>query len=106
MIKIENLYKKFGKLEVLRGVNLTINKGEITAIIGKSGSGKTVLIKHVVGLLKPDKGHIFIDGIDITKVDEKLLKKIRRKFGFLFQESALFDSLTVEENVAFPLRDT
>jgi len=105
MIRIENLYKKFGKLEVLRGVNLTIKKGETTAIIGKSGSGKTVLIKHVVGLLKPDKGHIFINGIDITKADDKLLKKIRRKFGFLFQEAALFDSLTVEENVAFPLRE-
>ena len=105
MIRIENLYKKFGKLEVLKGVNLTINKGETTAIIGRSGSGKTVLIKHVVGLLKPDKGHIFINGIDITEADEKLLKKIRRKFGFLFQESALFDSLTVEENVAFPLRE-
>jgi len=105
MIRIENLHKKFGTLEVLKGVNLTINKGEITAIIGRSGSGKTVLIKHVVGLLKPDKGHIFINGIDITKADEKLLKKIRRKFGFLFQESALFDSLSVEENVAFPLRE-
>jgi len=105
MIRIENLYKKFGKLEVLKGVNLTINKGETTAIIGRSGSGKTVLIKHVVGLLKPDKGHIFINGIDITEADEKLLKKIRRKFGFLFQESALFDSLSVEENVAFPLRE-
>ena len=105
MIKIIDLHKKFGKTEVLTGVNLTINKGEITAIIGRSGSGKTVLVKHIVGLLKPDKGHIFIDGDDITQVNERTLKKIRHRFGMLFQEAALFDSMTVAENVAFPLRE-
>jgi phospholipid/cholesterol/gamma-HCH transport system ATP-binding protein len=105
MIKIVGLYKRFGELDVLRNINLNIHRGEITAIIGRSGSGKTVLIKHVIGLLKPDRGHIFIDDIDITNVNEQRLKEIRRKFGMLFQESALFDSLTVAENVSFPLRE-
>lgn len=105
MIEIINLHKKFGKLEVLKGVNLILKKGEITAIIGRSGCGKTVLVKHIVGLLKPDKGKIIVDGEDITAINEKKLKYIRRKFGMLFQEGALFDSMTVAENIAFPLKE-
>jgi len=105
MIEIINLHKKFGKLEVLKGVNLILKKGEITAIIGRSGCGKTVLVKHIVGLLKPDKGKIIVDGEDITAISEKKLKYIRRKFGMLFQEGALFDSMTVAENIAFPLKE-
>ncbi len=105
MIKVVDLHKSFGRQKVLKGINLEIRPGEITAIIGRSGSGKTVLIKHIVGLLKPDKGHIFIDGIDITQADAKTLKQIRKRFGMLFQEAALFDSMTVGENIAFPLRE-
>ncbi len=105
MIKIVDLHKSFGKQKVLKGVNLEIHKGEITAIIGRSGSGKTVLVKHIVGLLKPNKGHIFVDGTDITRAGAKELKKVRRRFGMLFQEAALFDFMTVGENIAFPLRE-
>ena len=105
MIEIIDLYKSFGNLKVLKGINLKIEKRGITAIIGKSGEGKTVLIKHIVGLLKPDKGKVLIDGIDIARLKQRALDKVRRRFGMLFQESALFDSMTVEENVAFPLRE-
>ncbi len=105
MIEIIDLHKSFGNFEVLKGVNLKIEKGKITAIIGRSGEGKTVLVKHIVGLLKPDRGKVIIDGVDITKLSERGLDKIRRRFGMLFQESALFDSMTVGENVAFPLRE-
>ncbi len=89
---------------VLRGVNLTIEKGKTFVIIGRSGCGKSVLLKHIIGILKPDKGRILIDGYDITRLDGKRLNELRKKFGILFQGSALFDSLTVEENVAFGLR--
>ncbi|HDD35299.1 MAG TPA: ABC transporter ATP-binding protein [Candidatus Desulfofervidus auxilii] len=105
MIEIIDLYKSFGKLKVLKGINLSLKRGEITAIIGRSGSGKTVLVKHIVGLLKPDKGKILIDGEDVTKAKNKALKRIRHKFGMLFQEGALFDYMTVGENVAFPLKE-
>ncbi len=105
MIKVVDLHKSFGDQEVLRGVNLEVEKGKITVIMGRSGEGKTVLLKHLIGLLKPDKGSIFVNGVDITKLSEKELNKIRRKFGMLFQESALFDSMNVYENVAFPLRE-
>lgn len=101
MIEIRELYKSFGQKEVLRGVNLTINKGESMVIIGGSGSGKSVLIKHIIGLLKPDKGSVFIEGLDVTKLNEKDLYKVRKKFGMLFQGAALFDSLRVWENVSF-----
>lgn len=101
MIEIKELYKSFGKKEVLRGVDLTINKGESMVIIGGSGSGKSVLIKHIIGLLRPDKGSVFIEGLDITKLNEKDLYKVRKKFGMLFQGAALFDSLRVWENVSF-----
>ncbi len=103
MIVIENLHKSFGDNKVLRGVNLKIEKGKTFVIIGRSGCGKSVLLKHIIGILKPDKGRILIDGRDITKLDERKLNEVRKKFGMLFQGAALFDSLTVEENVGFGL---
>lgn len=103
MIKIYNIHKSLGGKEVLRGVSLHIQRGQITVIIGGSGSGKTVLLRHIIGLMKPDKGSIMIDGVDITKLTDKELNEFRKKFGMLFQSSALFDSLTVGENVGFPL---
>ncbi|MCX7988480.1 MAG: ABC transporter ATP-binding protein [Thermodesulfovibrio sp.] len=105
MIEIKELYKSFGKQDVLKGVNLTINEGEVTAIIGRSGGGKSVLLKHIVGLLKPDRGSIFIKGQDITELKGSKLDEIRAEIGVVFQGGALFDSMTVYENVAFPLRE-
>lgn len=103
MIEIVNLHKRFGTNSVLRGVNLTINEGESLAIIGKSGCGKSVLLKHIVGLLQPDEGYIKIDGNIIGDLSRKDLYAVRRKFGYLFQGAALFDSMTVEENVSLAL---
>ncbi|MBN2223634.1 MAG: ABC transporter ATP-binding protein [Deltaproteobacteria bacterium] len=103
MIKILDLKKSFGKEEVLNGLNLTIQDGEITVILGRSGAGKSVLLKHIIGLTKPDDGKIFVNGDEITSMTEKELNRIRVDFGMLFQEGALFDSLSVWENVAFPL---
>ncbi len=105
MIEIKNLKKSFGSNEVLKGVNLSIEEGKTTVIIGASGCGKSVLLKHIVGLLKPDEGSILIDGEDITKMTEKEVYAIRKKFGFLFQSAALFDSMTVGENVGVALRE-
>lgn len=105
MIKIVNLHKSFGRQHVLRGVNLEIPKGKITFIMGRSGTGKSVLLKHIIGLMEPDRGQIIVDGQDITKLAERDLLKLRRRFGMLFQEGALFDSMSVGENVAFPLRE-
>jgi len=101
MIEIINLCKNFGKKEVLKNLNLTIKSGETTVIIGRSGCGKSVLLKHIIGILKPDSGQVLIDGKDISKMYGKELNDIRMKFGMLFQGAALFDSLTVWENVAF-----
>jgi len=103
MIEIKNLYKSFGKNEVLRGVNLNIPEGESLAIIGRSGCGKSVLLKHIVGLLIPDNGEVKIEGQSINEMNQKQLYQIRNKFGFLFQGAALFDSMTVFENVCLPL---
>lgn len=103
MIEIKDLHKSFGSQKVLNGVNLTIEPGQVTAIVGRSGGGKSVLLKHIVGLLKPDKGSIFIKGQDITKLSGRKLDEIRAQIGVVFQGGALFDSLTVYENVAFPL---
>lgn len=103
MIEIIGLHKSFGKNHVLRGVNLLISTGQSLAIIGRSGCGKSVLLKHIVGLLKPDDGVVKVDGEIISEVEKKNLYKIRRKFGFLFQGAALFDSMTVYENVSLPL---
>lgn len=103
MIRIVELHKSFRENHVLRGVNLEIAKGETRVICGQSGSGKSVLIKTLIGLMKPDRGQIWVDGVEITSLSEEELFKIRRKFGLLFQNAALFDSLTVEENVRFGL---
>jgi len=105
MIEIKNLSKSFHNHEVLDQLNLTIQTGETMVVIGRSGVGKTVLLKNIIGLLKPDSGQVLIDGQDITKLEGKELDKIRLKFGMLFQGSALFDSLTVRENVGFSLRE-
>lgn len=104
MIKIIDLYKKFADREIIKGLNLEIKSGELMVIIGPSGCGKSVLLKHVIGLLMPDSGNVFIDGTDITRIQKKELKKIRLKFGMVFQSSALFDSLSVGENVGFGLK--
>jgi len=104
-IQIIDLHKSFGGQKVLDGIDLAIEKGKITVIIGKSGGGKSVLMKHLIGLMKPDRGEIWVDGTDITQLDEKSLNNVRKKFGMLFQEAALFDSMNVFDNVAFPLRE-
>lgn len=103
MIEVKNLHKSFKGKKVLNGVELQIEKGEIVAIIGKSGCGKSVLIKHIVGLLKPDSGWVKVEDQRIDKISNQELYQLRTKFGFLFQNAALFDSLTVEENIALPL---
>ena len=103
MIEIKNLHKSFGSKKVLQGVNLTIEKGETIVIIGRSGCGKSVLIKHIVGLLSPDSGYVKVEGKIVNDLPEKELYELRKKFGFLFQGAALFDSMTVEENVGLPL---
>ena len=104
MIEIINVHKSFGSLAVLRGASLTVEKGESMTVIGGSGSGKSVLLKHVIGLLYPDKGRITIEGQVLNDLDERGLNEIRKKFGMLFQGAALFDSLTVWENVGFGLK--
>lgn len=103
MIEIKDIYKSFGNKKVLQGVNLTIEKGETIVIIGRSGCGKSVLIKHIVGLLQPDSGFVKVEGKIVGDLNEKDLYELRKKFGFLFQGAALFDSMTVEENVGLPL---
>ena len=105
MIELINLKKSFGNKEVLKGVNLKIADGKTTTIIGSSGCGKSVLLKHIVGLLKPDDGHVIVDGEDVSKMNEKELYKMRNNIGFLFQSAALFDSMTVGENVGVGLKE-
>lgn len=104
MIEVRDLKKSFGSHVVLDGVNFSINKGEAVVIIGASGGGKSVLLKHLIALLHPDSGEVFIEGQNIAHMDERELITVRRKFGMLFQSAALFDSMTVEENVGFMLR--
>ena len=103
MIEIINLHKSFGKNHVLRGIDLTVEKGESMVVIGGSGSGKSVLLKHIIGILRPDAGKVLIDGVDLALLKERELYEVRKKFGMLFQMSALFDSMTVWENVGFAL---
>lgn len=105
MIKIIDLHKSFDSNHVLRGIDLEIHKGESMVIIGRSGSGKSVLLKHIIGLLKPDKGKIIVGNVEVSSLNGKELNEFRKKFGMLFQGAALFDSLTIGENVAFPLRE-
>lgn len=105
VIQVVDLYKAFGDNQVLRGVDLTVEEGSTLVILGGSGSGKTVLLKHLIGLLKPDRGRVLIDQQDIVPLGPEDLAKLRTKFGMVFQNAALFDSMTVYENVSFPLRE-
>lgn len=105
MLEIKNLKRSFNSQRVLKGVNLQIPEGEITIIIGSSGCGKSVMLKHIIGLLKPDSGQIILDGVDLVALSKDELKKARMRFGMLFQDAALFDSMNVYENIAFPLRE-
>jgi len=105
MIRVENLSKSFGRQEVLRGVSFTVLPGEFMALIGGSGNGKSLLLKLLVGLLKPDRGNVWIAGKEISALDRKELESLRSRIGFVFQGGALFDSMNVFENVAFPLRE-
>ena len=104
MIEVRQVRKSFGSQLILDGVDLSIDSGESVVIIGSSGGGKSVLLKHMIGLLTPDSGQVFVDGQEITRLNERELIRVRRKFGMLFQSAALFDSMTVEENVSFVLR--
>lgn len=105
MIQIENVTKSFDDVPVLRGISLTVEEGEFVALIGRSGYGKSVLLRHVAGLLRPDSGRVLVDGQDLTSLRGGDLEKLRSRFGFVFQGGALFDSLSVFDNVAFPLRE-
>ena len=105
MIEVRDLWKSFGGNQVLKGVNLTVWPGTTSVILGGSGSGKTVLMKHIMGLFKPDSGEVIVDGENISRMDRQDLSKFRTRMGMVFQSSALFDSLTVFENVAFALRE-
>ncbi|MBA2534625.1 MAG: ABC transporter ATP-binding protein [Rubrobacter sp.] len=105
MIAVRGLTKSIGPQEILRGIDLDVAKGETLVIIGRSGGGKSVLLKHLVGLMQPDAGEIWIEGENIIGLGERKLAAIRRKVGILFQGGALFDSMTVEQNIAFPLRE-
>jgi phospholipid/cholesterol/gamma-HCH transport system ATP-binding protein len=104
LIKFENVSKSFGTNQVLKEVSLSIYQGEVTAIIGKSGVGKSVLLKHIIGLMQPDAGEIFFNGRPLSRMKNPEIDKLREKFSYVFQDTALFDSMTVRENIAFPLR--
>ncbi len=103
IIEIDNVYKSFDSKDVHKGINLSIKEGEYITVLGGSGSGKSVLLKEIIGLLKPDSGEVYIEGENIVPMDDNELVHVIRKIGMLFQGSALFDSLTVEENIAYPL---
>ncbi|MBM4352871.1 MAG: ABC transporter ATP-binding protein [Deltaproteobacteria bacterium] len=103
IVEVVQVRKSFGGKPILKGVDLDVPRGRITTIIGGSGSGKSVLVKHIIGLLKPDEGEVRFEGEDICRLGSRALAAVRRNFGMLFQHSALFDSMTVEENIAFPL---
>ncbi len=105
VIRLVGVEKTLGGQPVLKGVNLEIPRGKVTTVIGKSGGGKSVLLKHMIGLLKPNRGQVLVDGFDITRLGARALNEVRKKFAMLFQGAALFDSLDVFENVAFPLRE-
>ena len=105
MIEIKNLHKSFDGQPVLQGVNLSVPKGKVTVILGPSGSGKTVLMRPIIGLLRPDRGEVMVDGVDIHRLPSEKLNAFRRRFGMVFQNAALFDSMNVYENIAFPLME-
>jgi phospholipid/cholesterol/gamma-HCH transport system ATP-binding protein len=105
VIQVADLTKAFRGQPVLRGVNLTIPTGAVTIVIGRSGGGKSVLLKHIIGLLRPDTGKVLVDGNDVTRLSGDALDRVRRRYGVVFQGGALFDSMTCGENIAFPLRE-
>ncbi|HEY7652833.1 MAG TPA: ABC transporter ATP-binding protein, partial [Methylomirabilota bacterium] len=105
MIRVQGLYKRFGAQPVLRGLDLDIATGEIMVIIGRSGGGKSVLLKHLIGLLRPDAGRVFVDATEITRLRGRDLDRVRERYGVVFQGGALFDSMSVFDNVAFPLQE-
>jgi len=105
VIQVQHLYKSFNGQQVLEDINLQVKKGEILVILGESGTGKSVLLKHLIGLLKPDRGSVLIEAKDITKMSERELLDLRKDIGYLFQEGALYDFMNVFENIAFPLRE-
>lgn len=104
MISLRDVHKSFGTKEVLRGVSIDVYRGDSLVIVGGSGTGKSVTIKHMIGLLQPDSGEVLIEGTDLASLDTVELHEVRRRFGMSFQEGALFDSMSVYENIAFPLR--
>jgi phospholipid/cholesterol/gamma-HCH transport system ATP-binding protein len=105
LIQVRNLHKRFGRQVVLQSLSLDIGRGEIMAVVGRSGTGKSVFLKHLIGLIRPDSGQVLVDGEDIHQDGSRTLARIRERFGMLFQGGALFDSLSVEDNIAFPLRE-
>jgi phospholipid/cholesterol/gamma-HCH transport system ATP-binding protein len=105
VIRVQGLHKRFGSQPVLRGTDLDIATGEIMVVIGRSGGGKSVLLKHLIGLLRPDSGTVAVDGIEITRLRGAELDRVRQRYGVVFQGGALFDSMSVSDNVAFPLRE-
>ena len=105
LISVRDLHQYFGDHHVLRGVNLDVYRGETLCLLGTSGGGKTVLVKHMIGLMQPYSGTVTIDGIDISRMSERELSTVRKKVGMMFQNGALFDSMNVAQNIAFPLRE-
>ena len=105
IIELVNVHKSFNGQKVLDGLNLRIDAGQIMVIIGRSGGGKSVLLKHMIGLIKPDQGEVLVEGVDISRLNDRELNNVRKNFGMLFQAAALFDSMTVGDNVGFPLRE-
>jgi len=105
LISIRDLWKQLGEQQVLKGFDLDVATGETLVIVGRSGGGKSVLLKHIIGLMKPDKGDVLVEGESIVALTERQLSRVRKKIAVLFQSAALFDSMTVEENIAFPLRE-
>lgn len=103
IVRVRNVYKSFGKHKILNGVDLDIEEGKITAVVGKSGTGKSVLLKNIIGIMKPDLGEIFFRDQDIVKMNSRELLEIRKNIGYLFQDAALFDFMSVEDNIKFPL---
>jgi phospholipid/cholesterol/gamma-HCH transport system ATP-binding protein len=105
MISFEDVHKGFNGHEVLKGLSLRLPRAEVSVILGPSGEGKSVLLKHMIGLIRPDRGRVVVDGTDLDSLNDREINDFRKKFGMLFQNAALFDSFNVEENVAFPLRE-
>jgi phospholipid/cholesterol/gamma-HCH transport system ATP-binding protein len=104
MISVIGLHKSFGDKRVLNGIDLEVGRGESLMLVGGSGAGKSVFIKHLIGLLQPDDGHVVVDGVDLTLASPEAVLELRKRFGMTFQEGALFDSMTVADNIAFPVR--